>query len=92
MRFVNQVPVVSDWWNRSSARQGAALALALVKSHHPELSFNTVTSGFPIDPASGEAMSDEAAFEIITATSAYAGLVERYVITDNFVSDDRIPA
>ena len=27
MRFVEQVPVVADWWNRSSARQGLLLRL-----------------------------------------------------------------
>ena len=85
MRFVNQVPVVSDWWNRSSARQGTSLALPLAKSYHPELNFNVVSSGFPVDPATGLPMSDEAAMGIINATRAYAGLIERYVMTDNFM-------
>ena len=47
LRWVGQVPIVVDWWNRSSARQGAALALALAKSYFPTLNFNTITSGFP---------------------------------------------
>ena len=84
MHYVNQIPVVSDWWNRSSARQGMSLALALAKSYHPELDFNIVSSGFPVDPATGQPMSDEAALEIINAASAYAGRIERYVITGNF--------
>ena len=85
MRFVNQVPVVSDWWNRSSARQGASLALALAKSYHPELDFNVVSGGFPVDLATGQHMSDEAAMGVITAASAYAGRIERYVMTENFM-------
>ena len=86
MRFVNQVPVVSDWWNRSSARQGASLALALAKSYHPELNFNVVSSGFPVDPATGQQMSDDAAMEVIRSASAYAGRVEQYVMIDNFMA------
>ena len=73
MRFVEQVPVVADWWSRSSARQGAALALALAKSYHPELDFNVVTQGYPADRITGAAMLDEVAEELVIAASAYAG-------------------
>ena len=85
MRFVNQVPVVVDWWSRSSARQGASLALALAKSYHPELDFNVVSSGFPVDPATGQQMSDDVAMEVIRSASAYAGRIEQYVMIDNFM-------
>ena len=85
MRFVEQVPVVADWWSRSSARQGAALALALAKSYHPELDFNVVTQGYPADPITGSAMPDEVAEELVISASAYARRVESYVITNNFM-------
>ena len=41
--------------------------------------------GFPTDPINGAPMPDEVAGELITTASAYAGRVERYVITDNFM-------
>jgi len=85
MRFVNQVPVVADWWSHSSARQGASLALALAKSYHPELNFNIVSSGFPVDPATGQPMGDETAMAIIRSASTYASRIEQYVMIDNFV-------
>ena len=85
MRFVEQVPIVAEWWNRSSARQGASLALALAKAYHPEMNLDVVTRGFPADPISGAAMPDEVAGEMVSQASAYAGRVERYVITNDFM-------
>ena len=76
MHFIEQVPVVADWWNRSSAHHGASLALALAKSYHPELDLNVVTQGFPADPVSGAAIPDEVAEELVMSASAYAGRVE----------------
>ena len=85
LRWVSQVPVVADWWNRSSARQGASLALVLAKSYFPQLNFNVVTSGFPAQTSSGQAFTDEMIQDTIDAASAYAGRVERFVITNNFM-------
>ena len=85
MRFIEHVLVVAEWWNRSSARQGASLALALAKSYHPELSFDVVTRGFPADPIRGAPMPDEVADNLVSSASAYAGRVERYVITNDFM-------
>ena len=86
MCFVEQVPVVADWWSRSSARQGASLALALAKSCHPGIDLNEVTKGFPAGPVIGAPMPDEVAEELVVAASAYAGRVESYVITNNFMA------
>ena len=85
MRFIEQVSVVANWWSRSSAHQGAALALALAKSYHTELDFNVVTQGYPADPITGAAMPDEVAKELVISASAYAGRVESNVITNNFM-------
>ena len=85
LRWVGQVPVVTDWWNRSSARQGAALALALAKSYFPALNFNTITSGFPAQTPTGQAFTDDMILATIDSASAYARRVERFVITDNYM-------
>ena len=85
LRWVGQVPIVVDWCNRSSDRQGAALALALAKSYFPALNFNTITSGFPARTSTGQVFTDEMIQETIDSASAYAGRVERFVITDNYV-------
>ena len=85
LRWVGQVPVVVDWWSRSSARQGAALALALAKSYFPAINFNTITSGFPTQTSTGQVFTDEMIQATIDSASAYAGRVERFVITDNYV-------
>ena len=85
LRWVGQVPIIVDWWNRSSARQGAALALALAKSYFPALNFNTVTSGFPAQTPTGQAFTDEMIQATIDSASAYAGRVERFVINVNYV-------
>ena len=86
MRFIEQVPIVAEWWNRSSARQGASLALALAKAYHPEMNLDVVTQGFLADPITGAAMPDEVAGELVSQASAYAGRVEKYVITNDFMS------
>ena len=77
--------MVADSWNRSSARQGASWALALAKAYHPQLDFNVVTSGFPAQTSSGQAFTDEVIQATIDAASTYAGRVERFVITNNFM-------
>ena len=81
LRWVGQVPVVADWWNRSSARQGASLALALAKAYHPQLNFHVVTNSFPSRSCSGQPITDEMIQGMIDSTSAYAGWVKRFVIT-----------
>lgn len=83
MHFINQVPAVAEWWSRSSARQGASLALALAKAHHPDLNLDVVSSGFPLDPTSGEDMSEEGMGAIVDAASQYASRIERCVIIRN---------
>ena len=85
MRFIEQVPVMVEWWNRSSAHQGASLALALAKAYHPEMSLDVVTQGFPADPISGAPMQDAVANELVSTANTYAGRVERYVITNDFM-------
>ena len=49
------------------------------------MSFNVVTRGSPADPVSGAPMPDEVAEELVMLASAYAGRVESYVITNNFM-------
>jgi hypothetical protein len=49
------------------------------------MNLDVVTRGFPADPISGAAMPDEVAGELVSQASAYAGRVERYVITNDFM-------
>ena len=61
------------------------MALALVKAYFPQLDFNVITSGFPSRSPSGQPITDDMIQGMIDSASAYAGRVECFVITDNFI-------